>query len=219
MAQDDEDPDLTELARLEAENAKAPPTAEKPIWGVNSGDQPFDDEPGDDARYERLSDGRTAASTGARFPLRLAAGLCAVAHAVPPLAAIGERLHYGRALMHLSDRLSPYLWLRLTHSRMSAGWEQWALSFLEVGLCLAALQQAGTRLRVAVQLFAAAAVLNAVDWYFLGFDLLHTPALNEGARRGMIMFTACELALALLLWLRVRPPGSMVSSLRGRRFW
>ena len=28
--------------------------------------------------------------------------------------------------------------------------------------------------------------------------------VNAGARRGMIMFTICELALALLLWLRSR---------------
>lgn len=141
---------------------------------------------------------------GPVLPLRLAAGLCAVIHALPALAAIGERLHFGRTLMHLSNRVAPTLWLRLTHTRMSAGWEQWALSFLEAGLCVAALALAGRRLRTAVQLFAAAAILNAADWYLLGFDLLHNPALNEGARRAMIMFTACELALALLLWLRSR---------------
>lgn len=146
-----------------------------------------------------------AASSSPALPLRLAAGLCAVIHAIPPLVTIGERLHYGRQLMHLSDRIAPYLWLRLTHTRLSAGWEQWALSFLEVALCLAALQQAGTRTRLAVQLFAAAAILNAADWYLLGFNLLHNPALNEGARRGMIMFSALEIALALLLWLRSRP--------------
>lgn len=145
-----------------------------------------------------------AAPAGPVLPLRLAAGLCAVIHALPPLLTIGERLHFGRALMHLSDKVSPYLWLRLVHARMSAGWGQWALSFLEVGLCIAALVLAGRRLRTAVQLFAAAAILNAADWYLLGFDLLHNPALNEGARRGMILFSACEIALALLLWLRSR---------------
>lgn len=149
----------------------------------------------------------TQTPAGALLPLRLAAGLGALIHAIPPLAALGERMHMGRTLMHLSDRLSPWLWLRLTHARMSAGWGQWALSFLEVALCIAALVLAGRRPMTAVRLFAAAAVINAADWYLLGFDLLHNPALNEGARRGMIIFTVCELALALLLWLRVRRRG------------
>jgi hypothetical protein len=149
------------------------------------------------------NDEPTSSSAGALLPLRLAAGLGAVIHAIPPLVTIGERLHMGRALMHLSDRLSPYLWLRLTHARMSAGPGQWALSFLEAALCLAALALAARRPQRAVLCFAAAAALNAADWYLLGFDLLHNQALSEGARRGMIIFTLSELALALLLWLRV----------------
>lgn len=221
---DDIDPDQAELARMEAEEAAEARAARKalgqrpePRYGVAAEDQPFADEPKLDPEYEQLPDARTAASTGARMPLRLAAALCAVIHAIPPLVTIGERLHFGRQLMHLSDRLSPYLWLRLTHTRLSAGWEQWALSFLEVALCIGALTQAGTRLRVAVQLFAGAAILNAADWYLFGFDLLHNPALNEGARRGMIMFSVLELALAGLLWLRVAPPVGMIPTLRGRR--
>src|SRR5689334_7961222 len=102
-----------------------------------------------------------AAPAGPVLPLRLAAGLCAVIHALPPLLTIGERLHFGRQLMHLADKVAPYLWLRLVHARLSAGWAQWALSFLEVALCLAALTLAGKRLRLAVQLFGAAAILNA----------------------------------------------------------
>lgn len=217
---DDIDPDQAELARMEAAEAAEARAAlgerPEPLYGVAAEDQPFADEPALAPEYEQLPDDRTAASTGARLPLRLAAGLCAVIHAIPPLVTIGERLHFGRQLMHLSDRLSPYLWLRLVHTRLSAGWEQWALSFLEVALCVGALTQAGTRLRVAVQLFAGAAILNAADWYLFGFDLLHNPALNEGARRGMIMFTVCELALAGLLWLRVAPPVGMVSTKRPR---
>jgi hypothetical protein len=142
---------------------------------------------------------------GPVLPLRLAAGLCAVIHAIPPLVTIAERMRLGPTLMHLSDSIAPHLWLRLMITRLALAPWHWALSFLEVGLCLAALFLAATRLRLAVLLFAGAAILNAADWYLLGFDLLHNPALNEGARRGMIIFTACELALALLLWLRARP--------------
>ena len=146
----------------------------------------------------------TPPGAGAALPLRLAAAAGAVFHAVPPLATLAEKTGHGRLFWHPVDRLSPFLWERLIHARLTASWGSIALGLLEVVLCLAALQQAGTRLRLAVQLFAAAAILNAADWYFFGFDLLHNPALIDPERRGAMIFTACELALALLLWLRVR---------------
>jgi hypothetical protein len=144
---------------------------------------------------------------GARLPLMLAAAAGAVFHAIAPLSTLAETFGFGRLFWRPVDHLSPFLWERLVHARMTAPWEATLLSLLEVVLCLAAVAQARTRPRRAVQLFAAAAILNAADWYFLGFNLLHNPALIDPERRGAMIFTACELVLALMLWLRTRPSG------------
>ncbi|MDQ0466214.1 hypothetical protein QO010_004007 [Caulobacter ginsengisoli] len=143
---------------------------------------------------------------GAWLPLSLAAGAAAVFHAIPPLCTLAEKAGLGRQLWHPIDRLSPFLWERLIHARLTAGWWQTGLGLVEVALCIAALTQARRRLTLAAMLFAGAAILNGADW-FLSFDLLHNPAINDPERRAAITFAVSELALALLLWLRVRSAG------------
>ncbi len=174
------EPDLTTLIQHEGNAASAAPVGSQAAAGGGS------------------------ASPASPLPLRLAAGLCAVIFAIGPLTTLAERMGQGPRLLHLIDHISPYLWERLIHTRVTSG--PWLIGFslLAVVLALAALFRAGSQPRLALQLFTAAVLVNGADWYWLGARLLHNPALSDPERRAVLTFTVCELALTVLLWLRMR---------------
>lgn len=218
-----DDEDVAELERMEISEArqrrallKQRPPAK---WSEAQEDQPFADEPPSDPRYEATQETRTAASTGARLPVTVAAAVGAVLHAVPPLSAIAEKAGLGGTIHALLPPGAASLWLRLSLLRIEAGFEQIALGVLIVVLFVIAVAQAGRRLRIAVQMFFGAVLLNAVDWLFLGPNMLKLPALTAGEHRAILMLLIVEGALTILLWLRVRPPYRPPSTLPGRRTW
>lgn len=193
---------------------------DKPIWSEAQADQPFADEPPSDPRFEATQETGAAASTGARPLVTFATAVALILHLAPPLAALAERSGLGAGVYHALPAKAANLWLRLGPARLQARFEHIALGLLVAGLLLYGLTQTGRRLRISVQMFAAAVLLNAIDWMVLSHPaIIRNPLLTADERLAALILMLVEIALAALLWLRVRPPYRPPSMLKGPRDW
>ncbi|MDB5431163.1 MAG: hypothetical protein JWP35_2279 [Caulobacter sp.] len=148
-----------------------------------------------------------AASTGARPLAAFATAAALILHLAPPLAALTERAGLGAAVYHALPAKAANLWLRLGPARLQGGLEHIVLGLLVAGLLLYGLSQTGRRLRISVQMFAAAVLLNDFDWMVLSHPaIIRNPLLTADERLAALVLMLVEVALAALLWLRVRPP-------------
>ena len=95
------------------------------------------------------------------------------------------------------------LWTRTAPLRADVAWEQVAIGVFVVGLAAHAARIARPKPRDAAEFLVSAAVLNALDWLWLG-KLQESAALLPWERTGAVVLCALEVGLALVFWWTIR---------------